>query len=120
MKKYISVALLVLIILIAAPITIFHFKKNKPVVEQPEDDFLKIPEYTTESTSSTYNDGNSYWWILVEDMGGDIRRNDFVKQEHSYFSYSEAKEYFKKESGKDCFILNFVKVDKETYEHNQE
>jgi hypothetical protein len=95
-----------------------------------EDDFLKTPKYSTEAPTSapitapiehrktTNDNGNSYWWILVEDKGGEYKRNGFFKQEHPYFSYDEAIKAFKKDSGKDCFILNIVKVDEETYNHN--
>jgi hypothetical protein len=86
-----------------------------------QDDFLKVYEYPDEKHSggqNTVNTDESYWWVLVEDNDQETRRNAFIKQNHTYFSYAEAKQVFKDGSGKDCFILNFISVDKETYEHN--
>src|SRR5690606_14393750 len=95
-------------------------EKYKPKTTTVQDDFLKIPEYTTDlsdyaNTTPTI-DNNSYWFVVVQDQGGlSTMRNSFIKQEHPWFSYEEAKKEFKK----DCFILNIVRVDKETYDHNQ-
>lgn len=93
---------------------------TRKVEEAPkEDDFLKIPEYKTETPTtstytSTYDDGNSYWFIVAEEKDGTMKLNTFIKQNHKYFSGSEAKAGFKK----DVFILNIVEVSKETYENN--
>lgn len=101
-------------------------KKESNVKEKQKDDFLKTPEYTTSTntytTSTTDNsyDGKSYWFVYVEDMDNTVRRNDFIMQDHTWFSYKEAVQHFKNESKKDCFIISFIRVDKETYEHNQE
>jgi hypothetical protein len=90
--------------------------KKERDVKEPEDDFLKIPEYVTEvPKTSNYGDGNSYWFVLVEEKDGTMKMNTFVKQNHKYFSTSEAKAEFKK----DVFILDFIEVSKETYENNQ-
>lgn len=93
-------------------------EKEKTTVVK--NDFLKVPEYTTNlseytNSYSTTTDNNSYWFVVVQDQSmGNTMRNGFIKQPHSWFSYEEAK----KEFPKNCFILNIVKVDKETYEHN--
>jgi len=95
-------------------------QKNEEVVKE-KDDFLKVYEYVDYKHSSKeniVNDNESYWWVLVEDKDQEIKRNSFIKQNHSYFSYAEAKQEIINGSGKDCFILNIVRVDKETYEHN--
>lgn len=41
--------------------------------------------------------------------------NTFIKQEHTYFSMTEAKAKFKEK----VFIFNIVQISKETYEKNQ-
>jgi len=84
-----------------------------------KDDFLKVPEYTTEVYKPTYSttntsDGNSYWFIVVQTEDGRYY-NTLIKQEHTYFSLSEAKAGFKDK----VFIHNFIQVSKETYEKNQ-
>lgn len=89
-------------------------QKKQDVQKKKKDDFLKIPDYSTE-TKETYTDNDSYWWVLVEDRDGGTRRNAFIRQNHQYFSYDEVKQSFTK----DCFILNFIRVDKETYIKNQ-
>ena len=123
------------IIIVTVGGTVLVSKKHKKDVAKTEvkDDFLKVSNYPTEAptsapinapnavittTTTTYGNNYSYWWILVEDKGGAYKRNGFFKQEHPYFSYDEAIKAFKKDSGKDCFILNIVKVDEETYNHN--
>lgn len=42
--------------------------------------------------------------------------NTLLKQDHNWFSFSEAKASFK---GSKVFILNIVKLDKETFDNNQ-
>lgn len=83
-------------------------KTEKPVIV---DDFLAVPEYNTEEPSSSYEltstSGNSYWFVVVEDMDGETRRNDFIVQEHPYFSYEEAKNHFKNETKKGLFYSQY-------------
>jgi len=113
MIKKSGILLALVLTFVIVTLVLFAIKRDKPIEEPKKDDFLTIPNYESTSSSTSY-DGNSYWFVVVEDRDGTTKRNTFVKQEHSYFSYAEAKAAF----GKDCFILNFVKVDKETYEHN--
>lgn len=71
-----------------------------------EHDFLKIPEYT---------DNNSYWFVVVKSKNkADVQYNIFVKQNHSWFSVEELKNEF----SEDIFLYHFMRIDKETYEHN--
>lgn len=123
-KIELVLGLLVVIIVLAMIGGLVKQKLNENKEKTPtvNDDFLKIPEYTTDL--SEYNnsypttitdDDNSYWFVVVQDQGGfSTMRNTFIKQPHRWFSYEEAKGEFEK----DCFILNIVRVDKETYEHN--
>ena len=60
------------------------------------------------------NDGNSYWFVVVEEKDGTQKINTMVKQDHKWFSEKELKTTFKK----DIFILNIVQISKETYENN--
>lgn len=126
MKREIIWGIIVaLMVIVFSGIAIFakhriEANREKEKTSAVKDDFLKVPEYTTDlseytsSYSSTTDDNNSYWFVVVQDQNGSTMRNSFIKQEHPWFSYEEAKKEFKK----DCFILNIVKVDKETYEHN--
>jgi hypothetical protein len=87
---------------------------EKPVVKE-KDDFLKVYEHhDTPTTQETTSENVSYWFVVVERKNGEGKLNAFIKQEHRYFSQSEAKAAF----GGEVFILNMVKIDKETYEKN--
>ena len=126
--------LLLLLLLIGTMVSCSYLRKPEP--PKVKDDFLKIPEYKTEAPKETpsttvsvtpvttveTNDGTgpSYWWVIGEDQDGKVGRSDVIMQEHSYFSYKEACQHFKDESKKDFYIHNFVKIDKETYEHNKD
>jgi len=112
------------VILFTILITVLFACDNKAdkKIEAPEKDFLSVPSYTTETTKIHYepapvnnSDGNSYWFIVVQKNGGGVYYNTFIKQEHRYFSASEAKAEFKD----NVFILNIVQVSKETYDNNQ-
>ena len=106
--------LIVLFILMGLALFLFlYIPKPKEKANVEVDDFLTIPTYTTEpSTSTSY--GSSYWFVVGLDKSG-VMRNGFIEQSHTYFSYEEAKVALTH----DCFITNIVKVDKETYEHNK-
>lgn len=104
----------------------YTWMHKNPVSVKEKADFLDVPEYSTPTSTytspvngiSTY--GDSYWFVLVEDNDGKTRRNDFIVQNHTYFSYKEAIQHFKDVTKKDCFILFLYKVDKETYENNND
>lgn len=70
----------------------------------------KIIVYYEPATLS--DDGNSYWFVVVEKKGDGMKLNTVLKQNHRHFSIKEAKAAF--DGG--VFILNFVQVSKETYE----
>lgn len=108
-----STVSIILFLILAFLFAKSNFKKQEI---KKQDDFLTVYEYANnEKTSETVTDNNeSYWWVLVEDTDQEMKRNTFIKQNHNYFSYAEAKQAFEK----DCFILNFIRVDKETYENN--
>jgi len=118
MKKEIILVILVVVLVVGGSLGAISLRhkidRGRKSEIKVKDDFLKVPEYSTEtSTTSTY--GDSYWFILVEEKNGAMKMNSFIKQNHKYFSVSEAKAEFKK----DVFILNIVEVSKETYEHNK-
>jgi hypothetical protein len=115
MKNFVILFTILIIILVSC-----ENKVNRKTKE-PEKDFLALPSYTTETTKIQYepapvnnSDGNSYWFIVVQNDKGTFF-NSFIKQEHRYFSVSEAKAGFKEK----VFIFNFVQVSKETYDNNQ-
>jgi len=116
-KEIILIALIILLVVGGGlgAISLRHkIERGRKSETKIENDFLKVPEYSTEKSTSTYDDGNSYWFVLVEEKNGSLKLNTFVKQNHKYFSVQEAKATFKK----DVFILDFIEVSKETYEHN--
>ena len=87
--------------------------------EKVEDDFLKVPTYSSESVFEEDElkieaDGTSYWFVVCQTNSGTYY-NTMLKQEHSYFSVGEAKAAFKEK----VFINNFIRVDKLTYQMNQ-
>lgn len=109
----------ILILIIAISLTscdFFFTKKEQPIEDKKvEHEFLRIPttSYSFETTNPTEN--ISYWFVVVQNKDGSgIMYNKFIKQDHSYFSYDEAKSVF----STDVFILNFIRIDKETYENN--
>jgi hypothetical protein len=114
--KILSILLVLVFFAVFAFLYIPKIKHETKV--EVKDDFLKIPEYTTEAYKPTYStntsDGNSYWFIVVQADDGRYY-NTIIKQEHTYFSISEAKASFKDR----VFIHNFIQVSKETYEKNQ-
>jgi hypothetical protein len=113
--KTILVSILVSII-VAVGGTIIVSKKHwkEKAKTETKDDFLSVPTYSETPSTSTTTYGASYWFIVVQKDNGTLM-NSLIKQDHSYFSVSEAKANF---NGK-VFILNFIKVDKETYDKNQ-
>jgi uncharacterized protein YxeA len=125
---------IILCIIVTVGGTIIVSNKHKKDIKaktEVQDDFLKIPDYGTETpksntsttkpasnitttTTTTYGDDASYWFIVVQRNNGTMM-NTLIKQDHNWFSFSETKASFKDK----VFILNIVKVDKETYENNQ-
>jgi hypothetical protein len=106
-------------------------KKDMKAKTEVKDDFLKVVDYPTEvpkntatstikpstittTTTTTYGSGESYWFIVVQSDKGTMM-NTLTKQDHQWFSFSEAKANFKGH----VFILNIIKLDKETYDNNQ-
>jgi hypothetical protein len=112
----IRITLILVLILMGLAIFLFlYIPKPAEKAKVEVDDFLTIPTYTTESSTTSTTYGNSYWFVVGLDKSG-VMRNGFYEQNHTYFSYEEAKVALTH----DCFITNIVKVDKETYEHNKE
>lgn len=92
-----------------------HEKEAEKVKTEEVDDFLKVYEYEAEPTVGDYS-GNSYWFVVAQkkdDFG--TMYNSFIKQPHPYFSYKEMKKEFKDP----VFLINLVRVSKETYEANK-
>lgn len=115
MKKILILIFICIIVVVSGTILVSKKHWKEKAKTEVKDDFLAIPEYTTNiTTTSSYDDGYSYWFIVVEEKDGSLKLNTFVKQNHKYFSAVEAKAEFKK----DVFILNIVEVSKETYDHN--
>jgi len=56
---------------------------------------------------------NSYWFIVVQNKENNSMINAIMKQEHSYFSTTEAREHFGKKE--DYFLMNFIEVSEATY-----
>jgi hypothetical protein len=86
-------------------------KTQKELVETQTQPQTTIVYYEPAPLS---NDGNSYWFVVVEEKDGTQKINTMVKQDHKWFSEKELKTTFKK----DIFILNIVQISKETYENN--
>ena len=125
---------IILIIIVTITGTVLVSKKHARDMKaktEIKDDFLKIPDYSTEvpkststsklaptittTTTTSYGNGESYWFVVVQRDNGTMM-NTLLKQDHNWFSFSEAKASFK---GSKVFILNIVKLDKETYDNNQ-
>ena len=106
MKKLILLLLVLLTFTSCKNITAWLNKKDIVRVESPEDDFLYIPDY---------DDDKSYWFVVVESKDSDQKFNLFIEQDHKYFSEKE----LKSQLSEDVFILNIVKISKETYENNR-
>jgi len=116
MNKILILILLCIITAVGGTILVSKKHWKEKAKTEVKDDFLSVPTYGEAPIStSTISYGNSYWFVVVQDNGGGTMRNSFIEQNHSYFSYAEAKASFKK----DCFVLNFIKIDKETYEKNK-
>jgi len=116
MKNFVILFTILIIILVSC-----ENKVNRKTKE-PEKDFLALPSYTTETTKIQYepapvnnSDGNSYWFIVVQSQKTTAYYNTMIKQNHRYFSLSEAKAEFKEK----VFVFNFIQVSKETYDNNQ-
>lgn len=86
-------------------------KVNKELVKTPVEQQTSTVYYEPAPLS---DDGNSYWFVLVEEKDGNQRMNTIVKQNHRWFSMKEAKATF----NSDVFIINFIQVSRETYENN--
>ena len=86
-------------------------KTQKELVETQTQPQTTIVYYEPAPLS---DDGNSYWFVVVEEKNGTRKMNTMVKQNHKWFSEKELKTRFKK----DVFILNIVQISKETYENN--
>jgi hypothetical protein len=83
-----------------------------PVIEIPVEQQTSTIYYEPAPLS---DDGNSYWFVVVEEKKNGKRINGWIKQEHRYFSSKELKATF----NNDVFILNIVQINKETYENNE-
>ena len=86
-------------------------KVEKEQVETPTEPQTATVYYEPAPLS---DDGNSYWFVVVETKTNTYKINKVVKQNHRWFSFKEAKAEFKD----DVFILNVVQVSKETYEND--
>jgi len=92
-------------------------KRDRKAVKQEKEQVVEIP--IEPQTATVYyepaplsDDGNSYWFIVVQAKDNSQKFNNVVKQNHRWFSTKEAKASF----DKDVFILNIVQVSRETYE----
>lgn len=64
------------------------------------------------NTPTINSDGVSYWYVVAEKKNKGYKISNVIKQDHKHFSIPEAKEEF----GGDVFIINFIRVSKETYD----
>ena len=71
------------------------------------------PDWLTDP-SINYNN-KSYWYVVAEKKNMGYRISSVVEQDHNHFSIAEAKEQL----GGGVFILNFIKINKETYDEQQ-
>jgi hypothetical protein len=96
-------------------------KVEKPV---EEDDFLKIPEYTTESYKPTYipsapqstsTSDSTYWYVVLD--AEDANWHGTVSLGTPYFDFLEARKQFDGAKGKGYFefILQISRESVDTY-----
>jgi hypothetical protein len=123
MKKVILIILVISIIVLSGflPSIIKHHKDRNVVKTEEVDDFLKIPDYTTETIKTIVSPPKpidtgdvSYWFVVVQKDNG-VMMNTIMQQNHKGFSLDEAKAEL---GGDKAFILNFIQVSKETWDIN--
>jgi len=88
------------------------------LVSCQEDDSISARDKreAKEKTESEFEyDGSSYWYVVAEKKDKGYKLSNVVKQDHRHFSLIEAKEDF----NGGVFIVNFIRVSKETYEEQQ-
>lgn len=93
-------------------------KEKKQTRQKKKTEQVKTP--AEQQTATIYyeptplsDDGNSYWFVVVEKKDGTQKLNTYMKQNHRWFSAKEAIDDF----GGGVFILNIVQVSRETYEN---
>lgn len=125
-------SILVLILCVA----IFVGCTRKPVVaEEPENDFLKVPEYTEASVEKPkaniytptvkntveFSSGDSTYWY-VEMTASNINWHGTVTLATPYFDFREARKQFADAKGKGYFkfILQINKESRDSFENYNE
>lgn len=90
---------------------------NHSVIKQVEKPIIKIVkekiQYSYEPAEFK-DDGVSYWWVLFKTDRHKV--NWVIRQNHSFFSPTEAKDSMTKEGNYEyAFLLNFKQISEATY-----
>jgi hypothetical protein len=100
------------ILFVILSIILFSCQRKEVVVEEPEDDFLKIPEYTSEPYKPTYTPSvytsttdSTYWYVILS--ADNVTWHGTVSLGTQYFDFLEARKQFGSAKGKGYFKFIF-------------
>lgn len=85
--------------------------RNK--LENEQNEIIKKQIQYQYESATFKNDSITYWWVLLEDSSGRVW--SIIKQNHSYFSPTEAKNYILSKGYKEPYLINFVQVSEASY-----
>ena len=110
-----------ILLVLASILLLSCSRKTKPEVKE-EDDFLKIPEYTTEEYKPAYTapkytspSDSTYWYVVLD--AEDASWHGTVSLGTQYFDFLEARKQFEGAQGKGYFefILQITRESVDTY-----
>lgn len=100
------------ILFVVLTVALFSCQPKEVAIEEPEDDFLKIPEYTSEPYRPTYTPSQStstsdstYWYVIL--TANNVTWHGTVSLGTPYFDFLEARKQFESAKGSGYFKFIF-------------